>query len=44
MTTKLSLDDSAKWLCEQIITTEGGLAIGKIGTNELNGIIFFSNV
>jgi len=41
MTSKLSLEDSGKWICERINNAKGGLAMGKIGTNDCAAIIFY---
>jgi hypothetical protein len=35
------LESASKWLCDEIINTENGWSAGKIGTSELNALIFY---
>jgi hypothetical protein len=41
MTTVLDLDTASKWLCEQLTHQTAGFAVGKIGTSELNALMFY---
>lgn len=35
------LESASRWLCDQISNTENGWSAGKIGTSELNALIFY---
>ena len=41
MNTVLDLDTASKWLCEQLTNETIGFAAGKIGTSELNALMFY---
>jgi len=41
MTTVLDLDTASKWLCEKITNQTAGFSAGKIGTSELNALMFY---